>query len=387
MTDFVDDKPEVLPEVSLEQPPHIPSWTDADSREEARREYRAQLGYEDSPTVPVDCDPQDDSWLDVVRKPTTEDLDLGPKSIGEMMEILGSLPHFNVRFDSSKLAAVDVSEFASAELTISKEKQEENLRRMLDVFSKLPELEFEHGNSYYIYGQNGSGKSVLSMAILVAVQRKWYELLTSKKEFRDRAKREHIFIDGDFKPYFPRDLMGSDRTEGKELIMAISDCIDVDNLVTAETSDKQARYPDQIVDGISFSLWAAASTSMSFSGAQSVNAYLIREVERFSHQRTAALTAIILDEPETSRDRKQSRHLGAEIANIRRRVGENAIAIVPTHSESIFRDSTALRIDLDHPEKGIHLPEDDVVVESISLDGLTTEQLLLLAKRIAKMIE
>ncbi len=352
--------------------PVLPSWADADQK---KRSYLGPDLFGGAETR-FNIDPTSYDWLDEVRGPDSEselEADGRTKSIGEMMERLGSLPHFLASFDCKKLASIDVSEFAYQDHNISKEKSEQNLRRMIDIFERLPAMEFEHGKSYYIYGPNGGGKSVLSQAIMVAIQRKWHELRLQVQEVPNGS-----YSDDEFVPIFPRDASG--RTHDKGLILAISEAINIDDLVTAESSEKEGFDVNDITTGIHFSLGAAASTSLGLSGAQTVNSFLISQVTKDNRPARPDPTAVFLDEPETSRDRTQLKNLKDEIENIRNRLGKETIALVPTHSEIIYRDPTALRIDLDYPEKGIHTAEGLDPVELIDINHLTADQLERLAE-------
>jgi len=365
--------------------PHVPSWDDHDKKKRETEERRRAMGISEGETpFQESVDPLSDDWLDVVVAPDVDPEDTTPKSIGEMMERLGSLPHFKVTFDAGKLNAINLEKFAYHGRNISGEKSTENLQRMVEVFSRLPELEFNHGQSYFIYGPNGSGKSVLTQAIMVAVQRKRYELEKMTKKYQDEVASGRSFRSGEFMPSFPRTAQNNVSNEidtaENNLIVAISECIDIGDLVTAESSEKEAGSELQTARGVHLSLGASASTAMELSGAQATNTFVIDQVSRYRGPREAEPTMVFLDEPETSRDRYQLKNLRAEVDNIRSRYGKETIALVPTHSEYIFNDPTAPRIDLDHPEKGVHFPEVIDPIDAIDLSALTPEQLLRLAE-------
>lgn len=267
----------------------------------------------------------------------------------------GSEVSFSLGFDSQRLRELaerfiadsvredaDTSFLSELRNRKSNRVAEQTQRRvaMLNNFALLPgNMQFEPGPTL-IFGDNGSGKTILADAISMAVQKALF--MQERGDDADPSDPANIFrprIPG----YSGQGLNGNDpRMDAHvEFVYSIAECIDVHQLTLPEGA--------QSVEITSALRTAAAlgNVAMGVSTRQAIG-----ELEGARGGRSLV---DIYDEPELGLSpRKQNTELDAMVEA--RAAG--IVGLVPTNSGILFTGNRP-RIDLDVPELGVHVPNTD----------------------------
>lgn len=237
------------------------------------------------------------------------------------------------------------------------------LQHMLDNFAKLPEnLHFEPGITLVV-GENGSGKSTLNRALQITL--------------KIRSSFDMGFGGDDFDKFKESELNPSEfQNQGSAVdpsifSLLVAEHIDVSDLVSFGKStylDATGIYGAFKADawGQHKAIETNALDSYARSHSQFINdglfGYLKKEkdsyersLKRDKERRSLGPEVVFLDEVENGLSPKNHRNIKAKINE---HTIEGSIVISATNSEVLYYDPTVARIDLEHPELGIHNPGD-----------------------------
>lgn len=241
-----------------------------------------------------------------------------------------------------------------------------DLQATLDAVAELPEdLHFEPGMTLVV-GENGLGKSTFTRALLLALKvRDEYERDGGTGDFdayRDKALDPEDFRLGggmaESRPS-PLALMIAKHINVKELeSFGYHEYLDATVLNGQRNSNPG--ISDRHERGIDMDLRYGAShgqlNRLGLMGRldEYKNSYERSKAEHEKH-RNIGPGVITIDEAENGLSPKNHRKLKA---SIQEKAIEGSIVLFATNSELLTYDPTIRRIDLEHPELGVHKPSD-----------------------------
>jgi predicted ATPase len=264
-------------------------------------------------------------------------------------------------FDKEKLKKVvenflknaEKSHYEASEIAAKRK----DLDSLIECVEKLPDnLTFQPGITL-IVGDNGSGKSTIAHALYYAMR---YQSLLDSGKSADYAF-ECI--------YAPR----SSRFEVSELARAgiapllaqsmhleqkgISEYgqIDYHDLTRVAGMDQSIDFIDDFGESRSQGTDRLLNNlDLHQSNRQTVDK-TFTELKDNAKRHPTQRRVIFVDEPEIGASPRRQMKLAEELQSL---VNPGSIEIVPTNSLALFNNQNIPRIDLDYPERGIHLPSD-----------------------------
>lgn len=215
--------------------------------------------------------------------------------------------------------------------------QQEDLRRMLDRFLQLPDrLSFQAGITL-IVGENGEGKSTFARALFIAL--KYPNASTSVVPSRIHTYEEVWMAQSGLAPVIAQTLTITDMKSG--LFRQFIDCPET---YGERTQTEAQHWTDAMLANKPFVPWNTHR-----SHRQTVDHF------QFSNLTLPKSPAIyFFDEPETGMSYGRHKNIAEEIKGW---TTANSSIIVPTNSV-VLHESNLPRIDLQYPERGVHLPSD-----------------------------
>lgn len=253
----------------------------------------------------------------------------------------GERVRFQLGFNKERLAQIDPSDFMSPR-DRERDTKIDRLTSMLDTYGRLPDtLSFEPGVTA-IFGENGSGKTVLADALIMSIQMQQYRQ-------ENNLPKGPVPLMNNFEPGFNARLLGrltnsadSDDRAVKmhtQLVFSIANAIDVDGAVLHD--------PKADVGAALRTPAALGNTTMGMSSRQAVD-MLDAKSGSFAGESPSIK---LYDEPELGMSPARQLRLAEEL---KARVADGSAEIVPTNSVILFQDASIPRIDLGEPEKGVH---------------------------------
>jgi len=245
------------------------------------------------------------------------------------------------------------------------EERRADLQKTLDIISSLPEnLDFKPGVTLLV-GENGIGKSTLLRGLHLALKIKDAFDRSGQTDFE--AFRDKLLDPSDFH----RNLGGSSSESVPSMLsLEIARRVNVNQLESAAWHD----YLDATVlnglanegQGIMSSGRVREDLSYGRSHGQLVREGLFGRLadakkkydERIEGKRswgTVGPGVVTMDEPENGLSPRNHRKLKEKIAET---TIDGSITLIATNSSELFFSPDIPRIDLEHPELGIHKPSD-----------------------------
>ena|GEM_PF-2998325 len=276
---------------------------------------------------------------------------------------------FSVRFSPDALhgakvkAIEDIGRTYRNDAHISSEKIE-SLEHFFETIDKLPELQFTPGVTL-VFGENGSGKTTLVRALLYAAE--------IQRDIDGGGSREMA------EERLLRPVMRGAKMDLAQAGLApfLAKAIDVKNLTAdAPLRAGKVKRPMKIdfhdathvkadslaSDDLSARFSTASRSGMDeLAGAYETNLsqrqlvdriWQSMEQENIRDGKFGILRGF--DEPETGMSPKRQRQLEENLQTL---TPDGSISLVSTNNIKLF-ESDLPRIDLDHPERGIHRPSD-----------------------------
>ena len=254
-----------------------------------------------------------------------------------------------------------------AEYDADQAQGQRELEELLERFQRLPEkLQFQPGITL-IVGENGSGKSTLAKALFL--QAKYQQTLRHDRErpaFRgDQEEFARAEVSAYQYVFEPSKSLAYERVWLNQAGLAsdVAKSMTVDNFHSAAQSGDYIEYTDfpQVIGQQTRGEYDYAASDFdkgNFNGwedhrshRQTVDQFVFGELER-KKERNPGAKVYFFDEPETGMSPRLHRNIEQEIIDC---TTGGSIVVVPTNSVVLF-DSDLPRIDLDFPERGIHVP-------------------------------
>lgn len=251
-------------------------------------------------------------------------------------------------FDREKLASLRPDDLL-AEDTWGRDEKAQRLEGVLDVFRKLPDVMNLEAGITAIFGENGSGKTLLADVMTMALQMQLYrqenDVEFGAQIIGRHGKYFYVPLPGRLNGDGVGDYGQQQRVqEHWHLVAGIAVCMRV--------------YDAAVFSKESFGLSAAyrspaalGNVALGMSSRQIVDYAREMDGSRGLRASSVAASVIIHDEPELGMSPRRQRGIVKELtAHF-----QGAVELVPSNSIVLF-ESDVPRIDLDCPEMGVYIP-------------------------------
>lgn len=255
----------------------------------------------------------------------------------------------------------------------SEEEGVRELEAMIENFGRLPErMSFQPGITL-IVGENGQGKTTLAKALYVALERQdiiddrrmWGAMLKDIEQFNDAEGTGDRTV---FEPSVGNPSFIWNRQAG--LAPQIAKTIRVENVARGKRNPATTYkdFPELIgerrglewkwkemdmVKGGEEDWWTTGENMDYRSHRQTVDRFIFDEIRRESGFDTDP-NIYFFDEPETGMSPRRHAQLDQELQEV---TPKGSMIIVPTNSVYLYQTDLP-RIDLEHPERGVHRPSE-----------------------------